>query len=38
MVGRLLEADEQVFVETLVAQSANKAFDKAILHRFARWM
>jgi hypothetical protein len=33
---RLLEVDEQVLVEALVAQPAVEALDESILHRFAR--
>ena len=32
--ARLIEVDEQVFVETLVAKSAVEALHEAILHRF----
>ena len=35
-LARLFEAGEQVLVEAFVAQAAVEAFDKAILHRFAR--
>src|SRR6202012_2480597 len=34
-LSRLVEIGEQVLVETLVAQTAVEAFDKAVLHRLA---
>ena len=35
-LARLLEVDEQVLLETLVAKSAVEALHEAILHRLAR--
>ena len=35
-VSRFVEVSEQVFVETLVAQSPLKPLHKPTLHRFAR--